>query len=211
MILKEGAINNLLVGTHLSSNKLILGSLTLTVSPRTAKIPDISHHIIVSTLCTFQRENQEIRETQKRTESQLTQLKKMLQRITSQPAQSPSPIPLPSQPLPNPKGGINVFHNKEAKGEKDEDENEEGSVGWWYNLLAQLVDSNDEEDEESEDESKEEDEDESAEEDSEDESSEEEEEEEEEEESEDEEEAYNKGTSFIALSSITRKSEKRSL
>ncbi|MED6129007.1 hypothetical protein PIB30_103520, partial [Stylosanthes scabra] len=150
-------------------------------------------------LLTFQRENQEIREAQKRTESQLTQLTEMLQRITSQPTQiqSPSPIPLPSQPLPNPKGGINVFHNKEAEGEKDEDENKEGSVNWWYNLLAQLVDSDDEEDEESEDESEEEDEDESAKEDSEDESAEEE-DQTEEKKSEDEEEGCNKRTSFIA-------------
>ncbi|MED6138850.1 hypothetical protein PIB30_078313 [Stylosanthes scabra] len=66
-------------------------------------------------------------------------------------------------------------------------------MGWWYNLLAQLVDSDDEEDEESKDESEEENEDESTEEDNDDEPS-----KEEEEESEDEEEAYNKGTSFIA-------------
>ncbi|MED6199948.1 hypothetical protein PIB30_080607 [Stylosanthes scabra] len=112
-------------------------------------------------------EKQEIREAQNRMESQQTPLIEMLQRITSQPTQiqSSSPIPLPPQPLPNPKGGINVFHSKEAKGEKDEDENKEGSVSWWYNLLAQLVDSDDKEDEESEDESKEEDEDEGAEED----------------------------------------------
>ncbi|MED6165513.1 hypothetical protein PIB30_100237, partial [Stylosanthes scabra] len=85
--------------------------------------------------------------------------------------------------------------HKEAKGEKEEDENEEGSVSWWYNLLAQLVDSDDEEDEESRDESEEEDEDESTV-DSEDEYAEEE-EQTEEEESEDEEEVYNKRTSFI--------------
>ncbi|MED6152605.1 hypothetical protein PIB30_093589, partial [Stylosanthes scabra] len=66
------------------------------------------------------------------------------------------------------------------------------------NLLAQLVDSDDEENEESKNESKEEDEDESVEEDSEDESAEEEDHTEEEEESEDEEEVYNKRTSFIA-------------
>ncbi|MED6138916.1 hypothetical protein PIB30_079044 [Stylosanthes scabra] len=90
----------------------------------------------------------------------------MLQRITNQPNQTqpPSLILLPS---PNLKGGINVIHSKEAEGE--EDENEEGSVSWWYDLLAQLVDSDDEEDEESKDESEEEDEDENAEEDSEDE------------------------------------------
>ncbi|MED6208601.1 hypothetical protein PIB30_046862 [Stylosanthes scabra] len=123
----------------------------------------------------------------------------MLQRITSQATQiqSPSPTLLPSQPLPNPKGGINIFHSKEAEGEKDEDGNEEGSVSWWYNLLAQLVDFDDEEDEESEDESEEEDEDESAEEDSEDESADEE-DQTEEEKSEDKEEVYNTRTSFIA-------------
>ncbi|MED6198688.1 hypothetical protein PIB30_068942 [Stylosanthes scabra] len=120
----------------------------------------------------------------------------MLQRITSQPNQTqpPSPILLLSQPLPNPKRGINVIQSKEAEGEEDEDENKEGNVSWWYNLLAQLVDFDDEE---SEDESEEEDEDGSAEEDSEDKSAEEE-DQTEEEESEDEEEVYNKRTSFIA-------------
>ncbi|MED6136990.1 hypothetical protein PIB30_060832 [Stylosanthes scabra] len=39
---------NLLVGSHLSSHKLSLGSLIPTVSPKTTKIPDISLHIIVS-------------------------------------------------------------------------------------------------------------------------------------------------------------------
>ncbi|MED6209795.1 hypothetical protein PIB30_058151 [Stylosanthes scabra] len=136
----------------------------------------------------------------------------MLQRITSQPTQiqSPSLVSLPSQPLPNPKGGIDVFHSKEAEGEKDEDENEEGTVSWWYNLLAQLVDSDDEEDEESEDESEEEDEDKSVEEDSEDEFAEEE-DQTEEEESEDEEEVYNKRTSFIATLFNNKELKKRSL
>ncbi|MED6210215.1 hypothetical protein PIB30_062084 [Stylosanthes scabra] len=86
---------------------------------------------------------------------------------------------------------------KRQNGEKDEDENEEGSVSWWYNLLVQLVDSDDEEDDEREDKSEEEDEDESAEEDSNGESAEEE-DQTEEEESEDEKEVYNKRTSFIA-------------
>ncbi|MED6199324.1 hypothetical protein PIB30_074917, partial [Stylosanthes scabra] len=39
---------NLLVESHLSSHKLSLGSLIPTVSPRTAKISDITLHIIVS-------------------------------------------------------------------------------------------------------------------------------------------------------------------
>ncbi|MED6164137.1 hypothetical protein PIB30_086789, partial [Stylosanthes scabra] len=47
IILKEGAMVNLLVGTHLSSHKLSLGSLIPTVSPRTARIQDINLRIIV--------------------------------------------------------------------------------------------------------------------------------------------------------------------
>ncbi|MED6176665.1 hypothetical protein PIB30_090421 [Stylosanthes scabra] len=68
----------------------------------------------------FQRENQEIRESQKRTEPQLAQLTEMLHKITNQPTQTqpPAPNPLPSQPLPNPKGGINVVHSKEAMEKK---------------------------------------------------------------------------------------------
>ncbi|MED6225184.1 hypothetical protein PIB30_091257 [Stylosanthes scabra] len=131
----------------------------------------------------------------------------MLQKFTSQQVQPqpPAPSPLSSQPLPNPKGGINAVHSKEVEGEEDEDENEEGSVSWWYVLLAQLVDSDDEEDGESEDESDEEDEEESVEEDSEDESDEEENETEEEEKEEsedkkgeeDEEEIYNNERTFF--------------
>ncbi|MED6184538.1 hypothetical protein PIB30_048304 [Stylosanthes scabra] len=45
--LKEGAMVNLLVGTHLNSRKLSLGSLIPTVSPRTARTQDINLRIII--------------------------------------------------------------------------------------------------------------------------------------------------------------------
>ncbi|MED6200786.1 hypothetical protein PIB30_088642 [Stylosanthes scabra] len=166
--------------------------------------PSISYG---ETLRAFQRENQEMREAQKRTESQINHLTEMLQKFTSQQVQPqpPTPSPLPSQPLPNPKGSINIVHDKGINEDEDEDEDFE----WLYELLAKLADSNDEEDEESEEESDEEDEDESVEEESEDKFDEEEDETEEEEKEEskdgkgeeDEEEIYNN----------ERRSKKRSL
>ncbi|MED6223486.1 hypothetical protein PIB30_074425 [Stylosanthes scabra] len=175
IILKEDAMVNLLLGSHLSSHKLSLGSLIPTVSPRTAKISDISLHIIDSTIRIVQRENQEMREVQKRTESQLNHLAELLQKIANQSPVNPQaqaqplvPSPLSSQPLPNPKGGINAVQ-VEMDNEEDEAEDEEGENDWLYELLKELANSDDEDDEESEDESEEEDEDESTEEDSEDE------------------------------------------
>ncbi|MED6225536.1 hypothetical protein PIB30_094581 [Stylosanthes scabra] len=113
------------------------------------------------TLRAFQRENQEMREAQKRTESQLNHLTEMLQKFTSQQVQPqpPAPSPLPSKPLPSQKGSINVVRDKGINEDEDEDED----VEWLYELLAKLVDSDGEEDKESEEESDEEDEDESVE------------------------------------------------
>ncbi|MED6127000.1 hypothetical protein PIB30_083893 [Stylosanthes scabra] len=171
---KVGGMVNPLVGTHLSSHKLSLGSLIPTVSPKTARIQDTNLRIIVSnilhptTLRAFQRENQEMREAQKRTESQLNHLTEMLQKFTNQQVQPqpPAPSPLPSQPLPNQKGSINVVLDKGINEDEDEDED----VEWLYELLAKLADSDDEEDEQSEEESDEEDEDKSIEEEGEEES-----------------------------------------
>ncbi|MED6166130.1 hypothetical protein PIB30_105981 [Stylosanthes scabra] len=176
IIFKEGAMVNLLVGTHLSSHKLSLGNLTLTISPRTARIQDINLRIIGKSRNKKGAEKNGV---------SANSTDRNARKITNQPNQTqpPSLSPLPS---PNPKGGINVIHSKKAEGEEDEDENEEGNVSWWYDLLAQLVDSDDEEDKESEDESEEEDEDESTEEDSEEEFVEEEDQTEEEEDSENE-------------------------
>ncbi|MED6181492.1 hypothetical protein PIB30_019746 [Stylosanthes scabra] len=73
----------------------------------------------------------------------------MFQGITNQPTQVQllAPSPLPSQPISNPKGGINAFQNKDKKKMRDGDERKEGSARWWYELLAQLADSDDEEEE----------------------------------------------------------------
>ncbi|MED6115875.1 hypothetical protein PIB30_094828, partial [Stylosanthes scabra] len=118
-----------------------------------------------------------MRETQKRTESQLNHLVELLQKIANQSpvnplaqAQTSAPSLLPSQPLSNPKGGINVVQVELDNEEKDEaEEEEEGENDWLYELLKELANFDDEEDEESEDESEEEDEDESTKEDREDE------------------------------------------
>ncbi|MED6164351.1 hypothetical protein PIB30_089040, partial [Stylosanthes scabra] len=96
---------------------------------------------------------------------------KLLQRIANQStvnpqAQAQPSSPLPSQPLPNPKGGINAVQLEE---EEDEVEDEDDENGWLHELLKKMANSDDKEDEESEDESGEEDEDESMEEGSEDE------------------------------------------
>ncbi|MED6113349.1 hypothetical protein PIB30_069958 [Stylosanthes scabra] len=122
-----------------------------------------------------QRENQEMREVQKRTESQLNHLAELLQKIANQSPVNPqaqaqplAPSPLPSQPLPNPKGGINAVQVEMGNEEEDKAEDEEGENDWLYQLLKELANSDDE-DEESEDESEEEYEDESTEEDSKDE------------------------------------------
>ncbi|MED6127939.1 hypothetical protein PIB30_092817 [Stylosanthes scabra] len=53
--------------------------------------------------------------------------------------------PLPSQPLPNPKGGINMVHNEVAQEEEEEDEEEEGEDDWF-----KLDESDDEEEVEEE-------------------------------------------------------------
>ncbi|MED6125347.1 hypothetical protein PIB30_067709 [Stylosanthes scabra] len=202
---------NLLVGTHLSCHKLSLDSVIPTVNPRTTRIQDINLRIIG-------------KPRNKRGAEKNGVSANSIDRNATEDHQptKPNPTTFPYSVTittsTKPQRGINAIHNKEAEGEEDEDENEEGSVSWWYDLFAQLVDSDDEEDEESEDESTEEDDDESVEKDSDVEFVEEEDQTEEEEESEDgkgekdEEEIYNnERASFIAISSMTRRSTKRSL
>ncbi|MED6164123.1 hypothetical protein PIB30_086679 [Stylosanthes scabra] len=115
-----------------------------------------------------QKENQEMREAQKRTEAQLSHLTQLLQKISNQSTVSPQAqaqpsSPLLSQPLLNPKGGINAVQVEEEE-DKIEDENDKNDC--LYELLKKLANFDDEE---SEDESEEEDKDESTEEGSEDE------------------------------------------
>ncbi|MED6109490.1 hypothetical protein PIB30_034085 [Stylosanthes scabra] len=96
-----------------------------------------------------------MKENQKRLDSQLSHITELLHKFTNQPTTNPQPqpstsSPLPSQPLPNPKGGINIVHN-----ENDEEEDEKDDDEWLYGLLAELEDSDDDsDDEEVEEESK---------------------------------------------------------
>ncbi|MED6212230.1 hypothetical protein PIB30_081269 [Stylosanthes scabra] len=83
-----------------------------------------------------------MRKAQRRTESQITHLTKLLTKVANQVAVNsttssppPNPNPLPSQPLPNPKGGINMVqkwekeeNKKKTRGE-EEDEKEEVNEG----------------------------------------------------------------------------------
>ncbi|MED6116650.1 hypothetical protein PIB30_102190 [Stylosanthes scabra] len=89
-----------------------------------------------------------MKENQKRLDSQLSHITELLHKFTTQPTTNPQPqpstsSPLPSQPLPNPKGGINMVHN-----ENDEEEDEEDDDEWLYGLLAELEDSDDDSDDE---------------------------------------------------------------
>ncbi|MED6187635.1 hypothetical protein PIB30_078227 [Stylosanthes scabra] len=100
------------------------------------------------TLRAYQKESREMKENQKRLDSQLSHIIELLHKFTNQPTTNPQPqpstsSPLPSQPLPNPKGGINMVHN-----ENDEEEDEEDDDEWLYGLLAELEDSDDDSDDE---------------------------------------------------------------
>ncbi|MED6208149.1 hypothetical protein PIB30_042488 [Stylosanthes scabra] len=123
------------------------------------------------TLCTYQQVSQELREAHKRTEACLNDLTELLHKfatqmvVNSQPHSSSNP--LPSQPLPNPKGGINMVQITSDKGaiaeaEDDKEEEDEKDDDWLYDLLAKLVgvdsDSDDEYEEDKEEEVIEEDE-----------------------------------------------------
>ncbi|MED6210661.1 hypothetical protein PIB30_066285 [Stylosanthes scabra] len=90
-----------------------------------------------------------MKETQKRFESQLSHITELLHKFTNQPTTNPqsqpsTSSPLPSQPLPNPKGCINMVHNENDEEEDDDD--------WLYELLAELAESDDSDDEEVEEE-----------------------------------------------------------
>ncbi|MED6223326.1 hypothetical protein PIB30_072902 [Stylosanthes scabra] len=94
-----------------------------------------------------------MRETQKRFESQLSHITDLLHKFTNQPTINPQSQPstsslLPSQPLLNPKGGINMVHNEVAQEEEEEDEEEEGEDDELYELLAEFASSDESDDEE---------------------------------------------------------------
>ncbi|MED6148978.1 hypothetical protein PIB30_058028 [Stylosanthes scabra] len=83
-------------------------------------------------LRTFQRENQEMREAQKRTESQLSHFTELLHKFTNQTTisqqvqpQPSTPSPLPSQPVPNPKGELADSDESDDEEEVESDTEEE--------------------------------------------------------------------------------------
>ncbi|MED6151945.1 hypothetical protein PIB30_087155 [Stylosanthes scabra] len=96
-----------------------------------------------------QQENKEMREVAKRTEAQISHLTDLMTKFanqmlpsTSTPPPPPNPSPLPSQPLPNPKGGINVVERVDEKKEKKDARTE-----WLVELIAKanaMVESDDE-------------------------------------------------------------------
>ncbi|MED6210982.1 hypothetical protein PIB30_069286, partial [Stylosanthes scabra] len=108
------------------------------------------------TLRAYQQDSREMKEKQQRLESQLSHITDMLHKFTNQPnvnvqSQPSTSSPLPSQPLPNPKGGINMVHNEVTQKQKEEKEEDDD---WLYELLAELANSDDEDNnEEAEEES----------------------------------------------------------
>ncbi|MED6133763.1 hypothetical protein PIB30_031204 [Stylosanthes scabra] len=88
-------------------------------------------------------------EVSKRTEAQITHITDLMTKFanqmlpsTSTPPPPPNPSPLPSQPLPNPKGGINVV----KKGD-EEKEKKNARTEWLIELIAKanaMVESDDE-------------------------------------------------------------------
>ncbi|MED6188712.1 hypothetical protein PIB30_088535 [Stylosanthes scabra] len=114
------------------------------------------------TLRAYQQDSREMKEKQQRLESQLSHITDMLHKFTNQPnfnvqSQPSTSSPLPSQPLPNPKGGINMVHNEVTQKEEEKEEEKGEDDDWLYELLAELANSDDEDDnEEAEEESEEE-------------------------------------------------------
>ncbi|MED6163429.1 hypothetical protein PIB30_079841 [Stylosanthes scabra] len=73
----------------------------------------------------------------------------MMQDTTSPPAQVPPPAAntLPAQPSQNMKSGINALQHEKKKKGRNVSDGEKRSYNLWYDLIAQLVDSDDEESE----------------------------------------------------------------
>ncbi|MED6139075.1 hypothetical protein PIB30_080455 [Stylosanthes scabra] len=132
--LKDDVITNKTDGIHLNNHNK-------TSSANHTHITNHKIHKTKETLRAYQQESREMKENQKRLDSQLSHIIELLHKFTNQPTTNPQPQPftsrpLPSQPLPNPKGGINMVHN-----ENDEEEDEEDDDDWLYGLLAELEDS----------------------------------------------------------------------
>ncbi|MED6119932.1 hypothetical protein PIB30_016311 [Stylosanthes scabra] len=89
-----------------------------------------------------------MREVAKKTEAQISHLTDLMTKLANQmlpsnstPPPPPNPSPLPSQPLPNPKGGINVVEKGDEKKEK-----KKARTNWLIEVIAKenaMVESDD--------------------------------------------------------------------
>ncbi|MED6114549.1 hypothetical protein PIB30_081326 [Stylosanthes scabra] len=159
---KGGVIIN--KGVGIPTNNLNTANPTTTIHHKIPKTQDTNLHIVdnpthstknsqLSYKEAFplsQQENKEMREVAKRTEAQISHLTDLMTKFatqmlpsTSTPPPPPNPSPLLSQPLPNPKGGINVVEKGDEKKEKKDARTE-----WLIELIAKanaMVESDDEE------------------------------------------------------------------
>ncbi|MED6186947.1 hypothetical protein PIB30_071641 [Stylosanthes scabra] len=112
------------------------------------------------TLRTYQQEIRELREAHKRIEAHLNDLTELLHKFANKMAVNSQPPsnsnPLPSQPLPNPKGGIIMVQTtndttEEEDDEEEEEEEDEEDDEWLYDLLAKLVEIDSDSEDEYED------------------------------------------------------------
>ncbi|MED6177105.1 hypothetical protein PIB30_094720 [Stylosanthes scabra] len=95
------------------------------------------------TIRAFHQESKEMRKATKRTEAQISHLTDLLTKLTNQvlpststPPPPPNPSLLPSQPLLNPKGGINVV----KKGDEEKEERR-ARTKWLLELMAEVDDA----------------------------------------------------------------------
>ncbi|MED6198644.1 hypothetical protein PIB30_068435, partial [Stylosanthes scabra] len=160
-----GGTINQLVETPLNSNRIKIDSQPQNPQNKRYQPPHLRQNLPMNpppsnydeTLRTYQQESRELREAHKKTEARLNDLTELLHKFASQMAvnnqPSPSSNPLPWQPLPNPKGGINMVKTASEKGtiteeEDDKKEEDEEDDDWLYELLAKLArESSDSEDE----------------------------------------------------------------
>ncbi|MED6159752.1 hypothetical protein PIB30_045146 [Stylosanthes scabra] len=98
-------------------------------------------------LRTLQQGNQETKEFNREAMIQLNQVMELLHKMMSQQTQPLSkplttiPNPLPSQPLPNPKGGLNAINDKLESEEEAANTNNKEVVQQWCKMLIKVPDT----------------------------------------------------------------------
>ncbi|MED6158658.1 hypothetical protein PIB30_034807 [Stylosanthes scabra] len=142
-VTKVGEITSPFMVIRPNSNKVNSDSPIITVNLRTTRIPDINHHITVSSLIC-------------RASPKIIRMSDINPHISDN--NLPQPITLQlimKSSNPNPKGGINAFNDKpKIKGETEsstdeeaEDSDDEEAEQRVYEILLEMIDSKDKEDE----------------------------------------------------------------